>query len=184
MDIFGGAIIARGNDKNSDLRINDEIRSLEVRLIGKDGQMLGVVPFKNALEMAEQEGLDLVEISPNAKPPVCKIIDYGKYLFEIAKKLKEAKKKQKVLVVKEIRLQPKIEDHDLAFKVKNANKFLSQGNKVKVTVRFRGREMAYTKVGYTILEKFAGKCEEEGSIDKRPKMEGRNMVMVLQSNKK
>jgi len=175
--------IAKNNKKNN-LRINDEITGTEVRLVGKSGEMIGIVELKKALLIAENEGLDLVEISPKAKPPVCKIIDYGKYLFELAKKKKEANKHQKVMVVKEVWLKPKIEDHDLNFKVKNACKFLGQGNKVKVSLRFRGREMSYTAMGMNVINKFASLCSEFGEPDRRPKLEGRNITMVLSPSKK
>lgn len=175
--------IAKNNKKNN-LKINDEIKGKEIRLIDKDGNMIGIVELKNALKMAENDGLDLVEMSPNAKPPVCKIIDYGKYLFEQAKKKKEAHKHQKVMVVKEIWLKPKIEDHDLNFKVKNACKFLKQGNKVKVSLRFRGREMSYTAMGMKVINNFATLCSEFGEPDRRPKLEGRNITMVLSPSKK
>ncbi len=175
--------IAKNNKKNN-LKINDEIKGKEVRLIDKDGNMIGIVELKNALKMAENDGLDLVEMSPNAKPAVCKIIDYGKYLFEQAKKKKEAHKHQKVMVVKEIWLKPKIEDHDLNFKVKNACKFLKQGNKVKVSLRFRGREMSYTAMGMKVINHFASLCSEFGEPDRRPKLEGRNITMVLSPSKK
>jgi len=175
--------IAKGN-KKSNLRINDEIRSKEVRLIDKDGKMVGIVSLEKANEIAENEGLDLVEISPNAEPPVCKTIDYGKYLFELAKKQKEASKNQKSMVIKEIWLKPKIEDHDLNFKVKNTCKFLKQGNKVKVSLRFRGREMQYINIGMDVIEKFADLCKEYGELDKKPKLEGRNITMILSPRKK
>ncbi len=149
-----------------------------------NGNMVGVVELKNAITMAENEGLDLVEISPNANPPVCKIIDYGKHLFELAKKKKEANKHQKTMVMKEVWLKPKIEDHDLGFKVKNACKFLSQGHKVKVSLRFRGREMQYTKMGMDVIEKFISLCSEYGEPDKRPKLVGRNIFVVLSPSKK
>lgn len=175
--------IAKGN-KKTELRINDEIKWAEVRLIDKDGKMVGVVNLSHAKTMAENEGLDLVEISPNAKPPVCKIIDYGKYLFELAKKQKEANKAQKTTVIKEVWLKPKIEDHDLNFKVKNACKFLGQGNKVKVSLRFRGREMQYISMGMDVILRFADLCAEYGEPDRRPKLEGRNITMVMSPNKK
>lgn len=131
--------------------------------------------------MANEKKLDLVKISPNANPPVCKILDYGKYKYEQQKKEKEAKKKQKVISVKEIRLSPMIEDHDLNVKANNANKFLKNGDKVKVTIRFRGREMGYVKSGYDLMRKFADIVEEQGVVEKKPVLEGRNMIMILAS---
>jgi len=166
------------------MKINEEIRCKDVRLIDKDGKMVGIVSLQKANELAENEGLDLVEISPNAEPPVCKIIDYGKYLFELAKKQKEANKNQKSMVIKEIWLKPKIEDHDLNFKVKNTCKFLSQGNKVKVSLRFRGREMQYISIGMDVVLRFADLCKEYGELDRKPKLEGRNITMILSPSKK
>lgn len=146
--------------------------------------MLGIVTPKKALELAEVDGLDLVEMSPNADPPVCKIMDYGKHLFELAKKQKEANKHQKVTVIKEVWLKSQIEDHDLQFKVKNACKFLEQGNKVKVSLRFKGREMNYTSIGMDVINKFTSMCSEFGEPDKRPKLEGKNITVVLSPSKK
>lgn len=163
----------------NDLMVNEQIRDREVRLIDQDGNQLGVMPVKEAQKIAREKNLDLVKISPNAKPPVCKIINYGKYKFELAKKQKEAKKKQKIISVKEVRLSPNIEEHDIMTKQKNASKFLSKGDKVKVTVRFRGRELAHTDVGKTILLNFAKDLKDVGDIEKPPKMEGRSMVMFL-----
>lgn len=159
--------------------INEEITDKEVRLVDDDGTMIGVVTSVEAKNMAEAKTLDLVKISPNAAPPVCKIMDYGKFIFEKAKKEKEAKKKQKVVSIKEIRLSPTIEEHDFNFKIKNAIKFLNEGDKVKVSVRFRGREINYSSVGLKTLQRFAEVVGEAGQIDKPAKLEGRNMVMVL-----
>lgn len=159
--------------------INEEITDKEVRLVDDDGTMIGVVTSVEAKNMAEAKTLDLVKISPNAAPPVCKIMDYGKFIFEKAKKEKEAKKKQKVISIKEIRLSPTIEEHDFNFKIKNAIKFLNEGDKVKVSVRFRGREINYSSVGLKTLQRFAEAVGEAGQIDKPAKLEGRNMVMVL-----
>jgi len=141
--------------------------------------MIGIVPIQEAQDLASQKNLDLVKIAPQAVPPVCKVMDYGKYLFDQAKKEKEARKNQKVVEVKEIRLSPSIDDHDFGFKLKNASKFLKEGNKVKVSVRFRGREMNYTKQGEEVLLKFAEGLLELGTADRRPKLEGRNMSMFL-----
>lgn len=161
------------------MNINEEIRHKEVRLIGPNGDMMGVVSIEKALQVATQNDLDLVEISPNASPPVCKTIDYGKYMFDMAKKQKEAHKNQKATDMKEVWLKPKIEEHDFSFKTKNANKFLSQGHKVKVSLRFRGREMAYTNMGRDLMIKFAEACAENGELDGNPKLEGKNMLMTL-----
>lgn len=159
--------------------INEEITDKEIRLVSDDGSMLGVVSSVEAKSMAAAKNMDLVKISPNAVPPVCKIMDYGKFIFEKAKKEKEARKKQKVISIKEIRLSPTIEEHDFNFKIKNAIKFLNEGDKVKVSVRFRGREINYSAAGRKTLDKFAEAASEAGSIDKPAKLEGRNMVMIL-----
>jgi len=165
---------------SSDLRINEQIRVPEVRLIDGDGNQAGIIPIDRALEMAKESGSDLVEIAPNASPPVCKILDYGKYKFEQEKRLKESRKKQKQLRLKEIRMQPKIEKHDLAFKSKHVQEFLDEGNKVKVTIRFRGRELAHTELGRVVLDKVLDNLEEGSfSVDRTPSMEGRFMSMIL-----
>ena len=163
--------------------VNEEIREKEVRLIGPNGEQIGIMSSREALSIAESKELDLVMIAPQAKPPVCKIMDYGKYLYELQKKEKEAKKKQKVITIKEVRISPNIEDHDLNVKAKNAEKFLKDGDKVKVTVRFRGREAEHSHFGMDILKKFADKLSEVGSIEKEPKLEGKNMIMVLAPKK-
>jgi translation initiation factor IF-3 len=159
--------------------LNEEIREKEIRLIDADGNMVGIVQTKDALETAIAKNLDLVNIAPQASPPVCKIMDYGKYMFELAKKDKEARKKQKTVSIKEVRISPSIEDHDLNFKVKNANKFLKEGDKVKVCVKFRGREMNYTSLGQKVLGRFAEAVEEFGVVEKKPKLEGKSMIMIL-----
>ena len=159
--------------------INEQIRDKEVRLIGENGDQLGVMSAREALKLAEEEELDLVKIAPTAKPPVCKIIDYGKYRYELARKEKEAKKKQKTVEVKEVRLSPNIDTNDLNTKVNNAKKFIQKGNKVKVTLRFRGREMAHMQTSKHILDDFAGLLSEVAVIEKPAKLEGRNMSMVL-----
>ena len=164
---------------NKELQINEEIRDKEIRLIDSDGAQLGVMSAKDAQKLANEKKLDLVKIAPNANPPVCKILDYGKYRYELQKKEKEAKKKQKIISVKEIRLSPSIEDHDLNVKANNANKFLKSGDKVKVTLRFRGREMGFIKAGYDIMEKFSASIEEYGTVEKKPALEGKNMIMML-----
>ncbi len=159
--------------------INEQIRDKEVRLIDADGSMLGIMASKDAQVLANSKSLDLVKIAPQASPPVCRIMDYGKYMFELAKKEKEARKNQKVVSIKEIRLSASIEDHDFEFKLKNAVKFLKDGDKVKVSVKFRGREMNYTSLGQQVLEKFAEAVDELGTVERRPKLEGRNMIMII-----
>ena len=165
---------------STDLRINEEIRAEKVRLIDGEGNQLGVMPTVEALAKAKDAGSDLVEIAPGASPPVCKILDYGKFRFEQEKRQKESRKKQKQLRLKEIRMQPKIEKHDLAFKSKHVQEFLDEGNKVKVTVRFRGRELAHTELGKVVLEKLVENLDE-GSylVDRNAQMEGRFMSMLL-----
>ena len=162
-----------------DLQINEEIREKEVRLIDVEGEQLGVVSLKRAMEIAEERKLDLVNVAPNAKPPVCKILDYGKFKYETIKREKDARKNQKTITVKEIRLTPNIEIHDINVKAKNANSFLKNGDKVKVSVRFRGREMGHTQIGRDVLKNFAELTEEFGTIEKGARLEGRNMVMFL-----
>ena len=164
---------------SKDFSINEEIREKEVRLIGNDGEQLGVVSSNEARRLAEESDLDLVMISPNAKPPVCKIMDYGKFVYEQSKKEKEAKKKQKVISIKEIRVSLTIEEHDIDIKAKNARKFLLDGDKVKITVRFRGREMELGHIAERILNNFTTKLEDVSIIEKKPKREGRSMTLVL-----
>jgi len=159
--------------------INDQIRDKEIRLIGVDGAQLGIMPSRDAQAMADEKRLDLVKISPTAKPPVCKIMDYSKFRFEQSKKEKEARKKQRTVDVKELRLSPNIDIHDVEVKVKKAIGFLKAGDKVKVAIRFRGRELGRTEMGYGILNDFAQKVSEVGQIDKPPKMEARSMAMFL-----
>ena len=163
----------------SELMINEQIRDREIRLIGEDGEQLGIMSARDAMKLAREANLDLVKIAPTAKPPVCKIIDYGKYRYEQARREKEARKKQKTIEVKEIRLSPNIDTNDLNTKVNQARKFVSGGNKVNVAVRFRGRELAHTAVGKTILEDFAQKLSDIAVIDKPAKLEGKSMVMFL-----
>jgi translation initiation factor IF-3 len=159
--------------------INEQIRDKEVRLIGEEGEQLGILPTKEAMRLAKEANLDLVKIAPTAKPPVCKIIDYGKYRYELARKDKEAKKKQKVTEVKEIRLSPNIDDNDLLTKANHARKFILNGDKVKVALRFRGREMAHIGASKKILDEFFAKLEDIAVVDKPSKLEGRNMIMFL-----
>lgn len=163
----------------SELMINEQIRDKEIRLIGEDGEQLGIMSAKDAMKIAREANLDLVKIAPTAKPPVCKIIDYGKYRYEMARKEKEAKKKQKTIEVKEIRLSPNIDVNDLNTKMNQARKFIKGGDKVKVSVRFRGRELAHTASGKVILDQFAEKLADAAVIDKPAKMEGKSMVMFL-----
>lgn len=163
--------------------INEQIRDKEVRVIGPDGEQLGIMSAKEAYFKAKDANLDLVKIAPTAKPPVCKIIDYGKYRYELARKAKEAKKKQKIVETKEIRLSPNIDTNDLNTKVNQARKFLGKGAKVKVSLRFRGREMAHKDVGREIMDSFFAKLEDIAVIDKPVKMEGRSMVMFLSATK-
>lgn len=163
----------------SDLLINGKIGDREIRLIGSQGQQIGVMNSREALRMARDEELDLVMIAPTANPPVCKIIDYGKYRYELARKEKEAKKKQKIIETKEVRLTPNIDENDLNTKVKAARKFLEKGDKVKVTLRFRGREMSHMSQSRHILDDFAEKVADIATVDKAPKVEGRSLVMFL-----
>ena len=159
--------------------INEQIRDKEIRLIGADGEQLGIMSAKDAMKIAREAELDLVKIAPTAKPPVCKIIDYGKYKYEQARKEKEAKKKQRTIEIKEVRLSPNIEENDLNTKVGAAKKFIQKGDKVKVTLRFRGREMAHVQKTKQILDIFAEKMADVAVVEKAPKMEGRQMMMFL-----
>ena len=162
-----------------ELPINGQIKAKEVQLISDNGEKLGMLPIARALEIAEEKKLDLVLVSPNAQVPVCKIMNYGKYKFEQAKKEKEAKKKQKVQETKELRITPNIEEHDFGFKAKNAKKFIEDGNKVKITVRFRGRELNNVKMGENVLNDFAKELEDVAVVEKAPKLEGKNMFIIL-----
>lgn len=164
--------------------INERIRDREIRVIDSDGNMLGVMSSKEAQRIADEKNLDLVKVSPNAKPPVCKILDYGKFRYEEMRRLKEAKKNQKAVVIKEIRMSVRVEEHDIQVKAKNAIKFLEQGNRVKLTIRFRGREMAYTEQGKGVLLEFAKRLDEYSTVEKNPKLEGRNMSIFLSPKKK
>ena len=162
-----------------ELPINGQIRAKEVQLISDTGEKLGMVPLSRALEIAGEKKLDLVLVSPNSQVPVCKIMNYGKYKFEQSKKEKEAKKKQKTQETKELRITPNIEEHDFSFKAKNARKFLEDGNKVKITVRFRGRELNNTKMGESVLNQFISNLEDISVVEKKPKLEGKNMFIIL-----
>jgi len=163
----------------NDLMINEEIRDREVRVVDQNGEQLGVMPIRQALELADEQQLDLVKIAPQAKPPVCKLMDYGKYRFEQSKREREIRKNQKVIEVKEVRLSATIEDHDVEVKFKNAVKFLKDGNKVKVTIRFRGRQITHSEIGREVMRDFAERIKEYGTVDKAPVMEGRNMSMFI-----
>ena len=163
----------------SELMINEQIRDREVRLIGPDGEQIGVVSSREAQKIADEAGLDLVKIAPNAKPPVCKVIDYGKYRYDLARKEKDAKKKQKTVELKEIRLSPNIDTNDLNTKMNAAKKFLAKGNKVKITLRFRGREMAHMNSSKHILDDLAEQLSDIAVVEKAPKIEGRSIGMVL-----
>ena len=159
--------------------INEQIRDKEIRLIDEEGNQVGLISSRDAQKLADEKKLDLVKIAPNAKPPVCKIMDYGKYRFDMIKKEKEAKKKQKVIEVKELRLSPNIDTHDVQVKVKKAIEFLKNGDKVKLSIRFRGREIGHSKTSVVILEDFAKEVSEVGVVDKAPKMEAKSLVMFL-----
>jgi translation initiation factor IF-3 len=155
------------------------IRVPEVRVIGQEGDQFGILLTADALQMAEEQGLDLVEVAPNEKPPVCRIMDFGKYKYQQSKRLQQAKKKQKVILVKEIKLRPKTEEHDYNFKTLHVRRFLQDGHKAKVTIVFRGREMAHTELGRRILDRMAAELEDVSTIEQTPKQEGRNLAMVL-----
>ena len=161
-------------------RINDRIRALEVQVISSDKKNLGTFSIKKAIEIAQQEGLDLIEISPNAKPPVCKITDIGKYKYDLQKKANKSKKKQKIVNLKEIKLRPVTDIHDYNFKLKNAQKFLEKGDKVKFTVRFKGREMQHTHLGKKLMERIINDIANLGRVEINPKLEGRQIVMIIQ----
>ena len=161
-------------------RTNEKIRSSQVQVISSDGKNLGVLDTREAINIARQEGLDLIEISPNANPPVCKIIDIGKYKYDLQKKANKAKKKQKIINLKEIKLRPVTEIHDYNFKIKNAQRFLTKGDKVKFTVQFRGREMQHTGLGYELMDRITSDTASVGKIEVKPKFEGKQIVMIVQ----
>jgi len=171
----------RISSKDKGHQINEDIRDKEVRLVSADGEQLGIMSAQEALAKAEEANLDLVKISPNAVPPVCKLMDYGKFKFEQTKREKEARKNQRVVEIKEVRMSPSIDSNDFNVKLRNAQKFLADGDRVKVTVRFRGREMAHTEIGRDLLLKFAEQCAEVASMDKEPKLDGRHMSIFLSS---
>ena len=160
-------------------KANERIRAPQVQVISSDGKNLGTLPTQEAINIAKQEGLDLIEISPNANPPVCKIIDIGKYKYDLQKKANKAKKKQKIVNLKEIKLRPVTEIHDYNFKIKNAQKFLTKGDKVKFTVQFRGREMQHTNLGHNLMERIINDTVDLGKVEIKPKFEGRQMIMII-----
>ncbi len=161
------------------MRINEEIRIREVRVTDENGEQLGIMQTRDALKLAEDRHLDLVEVAPKARPPVCKIMDFGKYRYEQQKRDKEARKKQKVVTIKEVKLRPNIEQHDFEVKLKNAQRFIEEGNKVKVTIMFRGRELSHPEIGSTVLDKIAQALGDTVSVERSAKLEGKNMTMIL-----
>tara|TARA_Y100000996_G_C22343691_1_gene569784 strand:+ start:55 stop:597 length:543 start_codon:yes stop_codon:yes gene_type:complete len=163
-------------------RTNHRIRSLDVQVINSNGQNLGVLPIKKAIEVAKSEGLDLIEISPNANPPVCKIMDMGKYKYDMQKKANKAKKNQKIASLKELKLRPGTEIHDYNFKIKNAKKFLTKGDKVKFTVKFKGREMQHVELGKNLMDRIIADVKDIGKVEVMPKFEGKQMIMIVQPN--
>ena len=163
-------------------KANERIKALDVQVIGSEGNNLGVMQLKQAIQMAKDEGLDLIEISPNANPPVCKIMDMGKYKYDLQKKANQAKKKQKIVSLKEIKLRPGTEIHDYNFKIKNAKKFISKGDKVKFTVKFKGREMQHVELGKDLMKRIIEDTKDIGKVETHPKFEGRQMIMIIQPN--
>ena len=163
-------------------KANERIKALDVQVIGSEGNNLGVMQLKQAIQMAKDEGLDLIEISPNANPPVCKIMDMGKYKYDLQKKANQAKKKQKVVSLKEIKLRPGTEIHDYTFKIKNAKKFIAKGDKVKFTVKFKGREMQHVELGKDLMKRIIDDTKDIGKVETHPKFEGRQMIMIVQPN--
>lgn len=161
------------------MNVNEKIRAPEVRVIGREGQQLGVLPIRKALELAALDELDLVEVAPNADPPVCKIMDYGKFKYQQSKRTQEAKKKQTVIQVKEVKIRPKTDEHDLQTKIKHIKRFLAQRDKAKITILFRGREIAYADQGMKVLERIQQELKDEVIVEQAPKMEGRNMIMIV-----
>ena len=163
-------------------RVNKRIRANEVQLITHEGDNIGIVPIGEALDRAREVGLDLIEVAPNVKPPVCKIIDYGKYKYEIQKKASQAKKKQKIITLKELKMRPRTDKHDYDFKMKNAKKFISKGDKVKFTIRFKGREMDYMKAAYDLVDKIITDTKDISKVEQKAKLEGRQMTLIIQPN--
>ena len=168
--------------KHQGPRANERIRALDVQVIGSDGSNLGTMPLNKAIELAKQEDLDLIEISPNTNPPVCKIMDMGKYKYDLQKKANQAKKKQKIVSLKEIKLRPGTEIHDYNFKIKNAKKFIAKGDKVKFTVKFKGREMQHVELGKNLMNRIIDDTKDIGKVETHPKFEGRQMIMIIQPN--
>ncbi|MDD3852121.1 MAG: translation initiation factor IF-3 [Syntrophomonadaceae bacterium] len=164
---------------SKDWRVNEDIRAKEVRLVAEDSEQLGIVPIREALEIALEKGVDLVEVAPSAKPPVCRLMDFGKFKFEQSKREKDARKKQKVISIKEVKMRPNIDEHDFQVKAKNARKFLNAGDKVKVTIMFRGREITHPDLGEKLSLKLVGELADVSAVEKPPKVEGRNMVTIL-----
>ena len=174
--IHSGGVFTISRDS---LRINEEIRIREVRVTSASGEQLGIMPTREAMRLAEEQHLDLVEVAPKAKPPVCRIMDYGKYLYEQQNREKEARKRQRIIDVKEVKLRIRIEDHDFDVKTKNAIRFLQGGDKVKVTIMFRGREMTHPELGEQLLNRMADQLQEIATVERKPKLEGRNMIMIV-----
>lgn len=164
---------------SKDLRINEAIRAREVRVVSDDGEQLGILPFRDALRIASEKGFDLVEVAPTARPPVCRIMDYGKFKYEQAKRAKEARKKQRAVDIKEVKMRPTIEEHDFDVKSKNAMRFLQEGDKVKATITFRGREIVHSDLGRQVLERLAQQVSQFGVVERAPRIEGRNMIMII-----
>ncbi len=166
-------------ETGKDVNVNWQIRAPEVRVIGHDGKQIGILPLKEAMKLAEEQGLDLVEVAPQATPPVCRIMNYGKYKYQQSKKIQEAKKHQTIIQVKEVKIRPRTEEHDLQFKLRHAKRFLSEGNKVKVSMLFRGREIAHPEMGKELLERIIAELKDLMVIEQAPRLEGRSMVMLL-----
>lgn len=171
--------MAMNKSRENEPRMNDQIKNTTIRLIDPDGNMIGIVPLKQGMDLAEQHGLDLVEISPTAEPPVCKVLDYGKFKYEAQKKANEARKKQKVISLKEIKMRPNIDPHDYGIKMKNVRKFIEDGDKVKFTLRFRGREMSHQEQGMKLMQQVKADMGETIKVESEPRLEGRQMVMVI-----
>ncbi|MBI2874875.1 MAG: translation initiation factor IF-3 [Firmicutes bacterium] len=164
---------------SKDLQINEQIRAKEVRVVGNEGEQLGIMSLRDALQLAQEQNVDLVKVAANAKPPVCRLMDYGRFKYENSKREREARKKQRLILLKEIRLSPTIEEHDLQVKVRNTRRFLEEGDKVKVTLRFRGRQIAHSDLGRKVLDKLAEAVNDLGVVERPPRVEGRNMIMIL-----
>jgi translation initiation factor IF-3 len=180
---LGGQLFIRGGIAIKDLRVNDEIRAREVRLVGDGGEQLGIVALRDALRMALERRVDLVEVSPTSRPPVCRLMDYGRFKYEQQKRERESRKKQHVVSVKEIKMRPTIDDHDYEFKKRNAARFLEEGDKVKVTVTFRGREIVHSEHARVLLNKMAQEVEAQGLVERAARVEGRAMIMILAPKK-